>query len=355
MDLRQRLERLRRQSGAAPLPGPSVGERMDRLGRARRTTPPPPDLAAELGGREPAPGLIAIERHFPATGHHGAIPLAQLAERDFQLPEGRFPAGGLAFVDTETSGLAGGTGTVAFLVGIARVAADGLHLRQFLMTRFGAEPALLEAVANTLARSEALVSYNGKSFDLPLLRDRHRLHGHRASYDGLPHLDLVHTTRRLYRDRWPDCRLVTAERRLLGFVREHDLPGAEVPRVWFEFVRHARWEPLPRVLRHNAWDVLTLAALMVPLTEAHMNPAGRKAAALGAARAWLRVGQRERAMTILEAGRDSLDHTGLLALARLYRQCGRAQEGRELSRQIRGTLKRNELAGQDTRSRLPRD
>lgn len=273
MNLKTRLDALRRQSGTAtpaglPEPLPSrldaLATRVDRLARARRPPQhpePAADLADTLKGRWIAEGVLHIRRRF-AFGHvHGHTPLSGLRADVLTLPTGEHATRGLAFIDTETSGLAGGTGTVAFLIGTAQVTAHGLEVHQFLMTRFAAEHTMLQAVVDHLAAMDALVSYNGKSFDLTLLRDRHRLQGLDAPYAALPHIDLLHPTRRRFKHHWPNCRLATVEQRLLGFERVNDLPGSQVPRVWFEFVRQGRSRYLPGVLLHNALDLVTLAAL----------------------------------------------------------------------------------------------
>ncbi|MCZ7564155.1 MAG: ribonuclease H-like domain-containing protein [Burkholderiales bacterium] len=173
----------------------------------------------------------------------------------------------LLFFDTETTGLAGGTGTLAFLAGLAWFEADGLRTRQYLLTGFADEAALYAQIRETASTRRCLVTYNGKSFDAPLVRSRCRLVHAPDPLADLAHLDLLHATRRRFGRSWPDCRLRTAETRALDFVRVGDLPGSLVPEAFRRFMRHGETAPLPAILEHNRNDLLTLAALLAPLGE----------------------------------------------------------------------------------------
>jgi len=226
-------------------------------------------------------------------------------------------------LDTETTGLAGGTGTVAFLVGLAFLSEGVLVVRQYLMARFGAEEALLAEVARDLHGAGGVVTYNGKSFDGPLLAARFRLAGRSDPLGALPHLDLLHPVRRLFAGCLTDCRLATAERQLLGFVREDDLPGWQVPMAWLDYVRQGEAARLPAVVRHNRRDLVSLAALLPALGEAHGDPEAVGGDTLAVARAFAKAGEEGRALDLLERVRPRLDPAGLLELARLYRRCGR--------------------------------
>lgn len=176
------------------------------------------------------------------------------------------------FLDTETTGLNGGAGTVAFLVGLGRFDADRFVVRQYLMRDYPEEPAMLGAVEAAVADAGAVVTYNGKSFDVPLLRDRFALQRRRWPLEPVPHVDLLHTVRRLWRPRLRDGSLSTVERRLLGFERVNDLPGALVPERYFRALREQRPDLLDDVLEHNLHDILSLAALAVLATEVGRDP-----------------------------------------------------------------------------------
>jgi uncharacterized protein YprB with RNaseH-like and TPR domain len=167
----------------------------------------------------------------------------------------------LRFLDTETTGLAGGTGTIAFVVALADWRGSALRIRQLLLTRPSAEHTLWREFATWLAPGDELVSYNGRCFDAPLIATRFRLHRLANPLADLVHHDLLHRVRRKYRREWENCRLLTAERRLLGIERRDDLPGAEAPWAWRRFLETGATGPLTRVLLHNRQDLVSLALL----------------------------------------------------------------------------------------------
>jgi uncharacterized protein YprB with RNaseH-like and TPR domain len=212
--------------------------------------------------------LVAVRREYALTHRHGGgslgdaldapVPLlAQLARVEGEVGS----AEGLLFLDTETTGLAGGTGTYAFLVGVALVEGRRLVVRQFFMRDFDDEPALLAALEPLLARASAVVTFNGAGFDLPLLETRFVL-ARRRWPSALPHLDLLRPARRVWTGWLADCRLATLETAVLGLDRADDVPGAFIPLIYFDYLRSRRAAPLRRVFEHNRTDVLTLVALV---------------------------------------------------------------------------------------------
>jgi hypothetical protein len=277
-------------------------------------------LATLLGGRVSAPGLIEVVNRLPLGRRHGSASLASLAEPMAALPGGMVE-GDWLFLDTETSGLSGGTGTLAFLVGMARVDLDCLEVRQWLLTAFAGEAPMLAAVA-AWGGQGTLVSYNGRAFDVPLLLTRLRLQGKPDPFSGRAHRDLLFPTRRAFATRWEDCRLATVEQRLLGFTRTADVPGAEVPLAWFDWLHRGDTARLPGVLRHNLWDLVSLAALLPALAEAYSAPHAAGADVAAVAQHWLDEGDATRALVILEAAEPLLDARGLSLLARLHRRHG---------------------------------
>jgi tetratricopeptide (TPR) repeat protein len=191
--------------------------------------------------------------------------------KDTRLAE--IPLSRFAFLDTETSGLAGGTGTYAFMVGIARFVDDQFVLRQFFMRDPAEEPAMLEAIAQFLAPAQALVTFNGKAFDAPLLRTRYRLHHIPVPYEGYAHLDLLPLARRLWRDRLESRALKYLEQHVLGMTRSiEEVQGYEVPWLYFDYLRTGDARPLAGVFYHNAMDVVAMAALLTHLNEMIQNP-----------------------------------------------------------------------------------
>jgi uncharacterized protein YprB with RNaseH-like and TPR domain len=168
-----------------------------------------------------------------------------------------------AFLDIETTGLSGGTGTYAFLVGVGRYIAGEYHLAQFFLRDPSEEQAQLLALEDFLAPCEILVTFNGKSFDAPLLNTRYTTHGWRSPLPTMAPLDLLHLARRLWRDRLPSRTLGTLEVQILGHRRSgEDIPGWLVPQMYFDYIHTGDARPLTGVFYHNAIDVLSLAALL---------------------------------------------------------------------------------------------
>jgi uncharacterized protein YprB with RNaseH-like and TPR domain len=233
--------------------------------RERKPVLPPASRAPvdrSLPGTEIAPGLHCIETRLPFAAPADALALA-FARRDAHVDPRA-----LLFFDTETTGLAGGTGTRAFMIGAADWLDDTLRIRQLLISTMAAETAMLREFAGWLSPDTVLASYNGRSYDAPLLKTRYRLARLPDPLHGLDHLDLLHPTRRRYRGRWENCRLATIERELLKIVREDDLPGSQAPMAWLGFLRGGASTLLRRVAAHNHQDVVTLAQLLLRLVEA---------------------------------------------------------------------------------------
>ena len=183
------------------------------------------------------------------------------------------PISAFAFLDTETSGLTGGTGTYAFLVGVARFIDGQFVLKQFFMRDPAEEPALLEGLAHFLAPARALVTFNGKAFDAPLLNTRYAMNRIPAPYKGYSHVDLLPLARRLWRDRLESRTLKYLEEHVLGLKRtSEEVPGYEIPFLYFDFLRTGDARPLAGVFYHNAMDVVTMAALLAHMNEIIMNP-----------------------------------------------------------------------------------
>jgi uncharacterized protein YprB with RNaseH-like and TPR domain len=173
----------------------------------------------------------------------------------------------LAFLDTETTGLSGGTGTYAFMVGAGRFINGRFELLQFFMRDPSEEPALLEGLADFLAPCAALVTFNGKAFDAPLLRTRYTLHSIPSPFADFAHLDLLPLARRLWRDRLPSRALKYLEENILSAPRTtEEVPGYEIPWLYFDYLRTRDARPLKGVFYHNAMDVVAMAALLN-----HMN------------------------------------------------------------------------------------
>jgi len=167
--------------------------------------------------------------------------------------------------DTETTGLSGGVGTCAFMIGCLELGVETLHLRQFYLTQPCGERDMLLAFKRMLVDDVTLVSYNGKSFDWPLLQARARLHRIRDFPSQWPHVDLLHAARRHWSGLLPDFRLQTVARAQLGLTRVNDLDGAFAPEAWRRFLRTGDCSGLIQVLAHNRRDLVSLAAVWTEL------------------------------------------------------------------------------------------
>ncbi|WEN13820.1 ribonuclease H-like domain-containing protein [Rhodanobacter sp. AS-Z3] len=178
----------------------------------------------------------------------------------------------LLHFDTETTGLAGGTGTRAFMIGAADWIDGRFRIRQLVLTTMAAETAMLRTFAEWLSADTVLVSYNGKCYDAPLLATRYRLARLANPLAGLGHLDLLHPVRRHWKHQWENCRLATAERQLLGVVREDDLPGSEAPAAWLTYLRGGSARNLRRVAAHNAQDLKSLAGVLLHMAGSSATP-----------------------------------------------------------------------------------
>ena len=172
----------------------------------------------------------------------------------------------IAFIDTETTGLAGGSGTYTFLVGVGVFEGNAFVVHQFFMRDYAEEPAQIEALGDLLDRMEAVVSFNGKSFDLPLLETRFIMNRQPPRLTGAPHLDLLAPARRIWKHRLESCALSSLECNVLNVQRtQADVPGWLIPELYVEYTRTGDARNLARVFYHNAQDILSLVTLAARL------------------------------------------------------------------------------------------
>jgi uncharacterized protein YprB with RNaseH-like and TPR domain len=169
----------------------------------------------------------------------------------------------IIFLDTETTGIQGGTGMCPFLVGVGFFSADEFQIVQFFIRDFDEEPSMLVALTQLLERFKLVITYNGTAFDIPLLETRFTLARLDNAFENLSHFDLLFTTRRLWRNGHGSCRLTALEREMISFFRGPDIPGAMIPRAYFDYIRRKTNPALPSVFTHNAHDVVSLAALTI--------------------------------------------------------------------------------------------
>jgi len=258
---------------------PSLSDKLKALGvnigadGIKQTSKPPKfSIESVVEGEEVDTSLgqaFVIDKTYTSDPRTESLPLeftASLANLSTWIGDPnivRYKPESFTFLDTETSGLAGGTGTYAFLIGIGRFTKTGFRLSQFFMRDPFEEPAQLAAVLGTLEDSKVLVTYNGKSFDVPLLNTRFISNGEPPPLKSFAHIDLLHLARRLWRDRLESRTLGSIEENILGAKRtEEDIPGWMVPSIYFDYIKTGDARPLTNVLYHNAMDILSLATLL---------------------------------------------------------------------------------------------
>ena len=187
------------------------------------------------------------------------------------LPEDFDPTR-ILYLDTETTGLAGGAGTVAFEVGMGRMTGDGFAITQLVMRDYPEERFLLEKVKAALDDADVICTFNGRTFDVPLLRDRFLMNRMSPACLDKPHIDLLHIARRVFKLRLQRCRLANLEEAVLGIPRSHDLPGSEVPQRYFDFLKTGAFSLLDDVLTHNEQDIASLCVLLSRMCAAYEQP-----------------------------------------------------------------------------------
>jgi tetratricopeptide (TPR) repeat protein len=330
-----------RRPGSAPAEGPAD---VRRPGSARDSSADP---AEQLGG-EWRDRYVVIDTKFSPGYRHGHTAVADCLPPDDGMwpmlpllagPEG--PAlrsqgsARLVFVDLETTGLAGGAGTCAFLVGCGWFDGASFRIQQFFLASHAGERALLDGVAEVAAGATGVVTYNGRSFDLPLMETRFLFHRMATPFAGLPHVDMLHAARRLWRgDGDEGCRLTSMEETLLGHVREGDVPRFEIPARYFHSLRTSDARPLHAVLEHNRLDLLALAlmtARAAGLLESGAAAAASAREALGLGRLYERAGRTAEARDCYarapDLGGSELTHAeALRALAVTCRRARRHDE-----------------------------
>ena len=307
--LRLRIARVDRKYSAPdpmPAPSPAQGAPRERPSSAAYIQ----DLMSGAVVSTPHGEHFETEKLWERHRRHGSMDISDLAELPEDLLE-QLSDGAIcrahptkwAFLDTETTGLAGGTGTYAFLIGVGSIEPAGFRLRQFFMRDYGEEASQLHRLAEYLAQFDVLVTYNGKAFDQPLLETRFRMARARHPFDRMEHLDLLFGARRLWKLRLESCCLVDLESQILGVERQGDLPGEMIPYCYFGYLRTQRAFDLVPIFHHNAIDILSLACLTAIVPFAFRSPetaALRHGADFVGLARWLdRAGRHEEAVRLL--------------------------------------------------------
>ena len=284
MNLDQKLRQLKKASEPRD-PDRELAQTLEFLRRMEKP-PEPRKLPAQRvakGIEEYVEGVLekndlgeyfVARQAFPFGRPYGKLRISDISVADLSplnlfFPQGALPAPErLIYLDTETTGLAGGTGTCAFLIGIGMIEGTQFVVRQFFLRDYPEEKAILHALAEIMAAFDGVVTYNGKTFDIPLLETRYALSRLKSPFTRLLHLDALHPARRLWRLRLESCKLQDLESAILGIERQGDIPGSEIPAIYFDYLRAGDARGLQPVFHHNALDIMTLAAITVELARA---------------------------------------------------------------------------------------
>lgn len=224
---------------------------------------------------------FVTERNYPLDWSHGTQSLGSLLDASTKVAATMFREPSLpklsfrdfVFLDTETTGLSGGTGTIAFLVGVGFFEDSQFVVRQFFLRSPDDEPAMLAGLTEQLVSHPGIVSFNGRSFDIPLLETRYILNRRPPPFSDSPHLDLLQPARRLWRDSLDSCRLLALEEKVLGVRRDQtDIPGGLIPGIYRDYLRTGNGIEMPRIFYHNRVDVLSMVTLISQLCRIFEQP-----------------------------------------------------------------------------------
>ncbi len=273
-------------------PDTDLWERLRRLGLVRGVQTLPPSPRRQVALESVLPGVFhdapsgrcwIVRTESPAGAHHGRLPLnafLQVSPQALALLGGdpaiaSAPLADALFLDTETTGLSGGTGTMAFLVGLGFFEGERFCVLQLFLRDPGDEPAMLHFLADFLPRFRLLVTFNGRGFDLPILETRFILDRRPFPLAATPHLDLLPPARRLWREVLPSRALAALERDVLGVCRDQeDIPSGVIPLVYRDYLRTGDARELPRIFYHNRVDILSMVVLAARMGRAIADPTG---------------------------------------------------------------------------------
>lgn len=220
-----------------------------------------------------------IEKRYPLNHDHGGYNLGQAVEMDYSPMSKLFSASNpqicikdLVFLDTETTGLSGGTGTVAFLIGAGFFENDAFILQQYFMRDYNEEPAMLKNLNDVLISHKGLVTFNGKAFDWNLLETRFTSSRMRIGLRDTVHIDLLYPSRMLWKLKYESCRLSALEENILKIRRIDDIPGYMIPGVYFKYLEDRNASEIKKVISHNEKDILSMVSLMARINSILGNP-----------------------------------------------------------------------------------
>lgn len=358
MDLDDKLEQLRRERNARTRSqkvrtawekidsedGLSVKQKLERLisltDKARGTGPRSVTPPAAKKRREP---VRIIENAYMLGARYGQIPISMGLQipgsiLSFLSRDGGFEGLDLSsavFIDLETTGLSGGAGTVPFLVGLAYYRDERFKVTQFFLNEMGEEDMLIRELGRFIGDMgfKSVVSYNGKAFDLPLIETRFALHRTPCPLRDLPHLDFLYSARSLWKHKYESCKLFNLAQQIVQASRSEDIPGAEVPLRYFQFIRDGDLSLIEPILYHNQEDLLSLLGVII--AGAVLVERNREAAKRGEADAMDLYGVAK----LFEKAGDMTTTTALLEKALAGRLT--AEVSHQARKKLSGHFKRN--------------
>jgi len=312
-------------------PGASTKEKLERLITLTRT--PKREKQAVLPPEPPKrKPLEVFENHYNLYGRYGKIPIAAglkiegevlaLLSRDKKFAE--LDLSTALFLDLETTGLSGGVGVIPFLAGFGFFRDDRFWIRQFFLGELAEEERLIRELGQFFGEMgfRSVVTFNGKAFDLPLLETRFILHRLALPLSGLPHLDFLFSARSLWSHKHESCRLYHLAQQILEADREEDIPSAEIPQRYFEFLRSGEFSLIEPILYHNQEDILSLLGVVISgaavFSEESENEFGPDAMDLfGAAKLLERTGESERSARFMRRALEGRLSEEIAVLAKL--------------------------------------
>ena len=301
-------------------------------------------LETAVGGRNIQNSMgefVLKETLYPLNYQHGVVTFVEQVTTETINKTAKIRAKSpslekLLFIDTETSGLSGGAGTFAFLVGYGRFTAEGFLLSQLVMRDPGEEPAMLLHLINQISGDDIFVTFNGKSFDIPLLQNRLVINRLSMNLREIQHLDMLHISRKLWKHSLDSCALKDLESAILKFERtSEDVPGWMIPDIYFAYLRTGNPGELKEVVYHNAQDIISLAALFIHVTtllEGSLSPSDVPVEDLIAiSRIYWDLGSFETSQKILQATLPRVhrpDQNAIInsSLGRYYKKIGCSHE-----------------------------
>jgi uncharacterized protein YprB with RNaseH-like and TPR domain len=361
MDLKDRLNRLTSISKLTPThPFPleregeggwDLRQRLDRLLEPKKVYQKKEILSIEqlVKGEvvsTPDGETFQVKEYFASDFRYGEMTLgeilhistspAHLLSRDERLKE--LDLRKTLFLDTETTGLTGGTGTFAFMVGLGFFQGDGFLIHQLFMRDYSEERASLSILKRLLESFEFLITFNGRYYDIPLLETRFILSRMASQIREMPNFDLLYPARKIWRGAYENCRLVTLESKLLGMERVNDVPSEWIPYLYFDYLKTGDAQRIHQVFYHNQMDILSMVALAGRINLIYHNPQaaqprkGVEHFALG--RLFWDHGHRERAITCFEIALkrcdDDLAWEVMKWLSRAFKKTGQAEKAQSL-------------------------